>query len=116
MRFFTNLFSHSQEWRFKALEDTNCKNVQLLNEIDRICYRNEDCFIPCDAFLTAIFLFPEKCIQSQGKYNATVELHGIHTRGQMVIDHREKDNHNVTVIEMLNEEEFKKIFHWTATI
>lgn len=105
----------SQEWRFKSLENSDCRNVQLLNEIDEICYRNEDCFIPCDAFLTAIFLFPEKCIQRKGQYQATVELHGNHTRGQVVIDHREQAKFNITVVETLNEEEFKKVFYWTAT-
>lgn len=71
--------------------------------------------MPCDAYLTAAFLFPEKCIRKKQNIHVTVELHGIHTRGQMVLDHLGKNDHNVTIIELLNEEDIQKMLQWTAT-
>lgn len=70
--------------------------------------------MPCDAYLTAVILFPE-CVKTQERHHATVELHGHHTRGQMVLDHICKNAHNVTIIQTLHEDEFKKILHWTGT-
>lgn len=89
--------------------------MQLLNEVDKISYRNCKAFIPCDALLTAVFVFPDKCIKSKCEYHATIELNGSHTRGQMVLDHMQKNKHNVTVIQSVNEDEFKKVFEWTVT-
>lgn len=48
------------------------------------------------------------------RYHATVELDGVYTRGQMVFDRR-SDNFNVTVIETVDEEEFKKTLLWSAS-
>lgn len=95
----------------------NCRNCKLLNEIDKIIYGrvNKNIFNPCDAFLTAVFLFPEKCVRAKQQYHATIELHGHYTRGQMVLDHIRKNDHNVTIVEALDEEEFKNILLWTAT-
>lgn len=112
---FRDIYLIFQEWRFKTFENTDCRNIQLLNEIDKISYRNCPTFMPCDAFLTAAFLFPDKCIGRKRQYHATIELTGRHTRGQLVLDHLRKNNHNVTIIETFNEEEFKKILYWTAT-
>lgn len=104
-----------QEWRFDVLSNaSNNTNLQLLNEVEQIAFTPRNLFTPFDALLTAVFLFPERCIRTKNQYNATVELHGSHTLGQMVIDHR-SDNHNVTVIEAVNEEEIKKILLWTAS-
>lgn len=96
------------------LGSSECKNVQLLNEVERIAFRERKIFTPFDALLTAAFLFPERCIEMKNEYHATVELEGFHTRGQMIIDLK-NNNHNVTVIETVNEEELKKILQWTAT-
>lgn len=89
-----------------------CKNVQLLNEVERIAFRNRQIYTPFDALLVAIFLHPEVA-RTKLFYNATVELQGIHTRGQMVFD-RHSNEHNVSVIELLHEEEIKKLLQWTA--
>lgn len=102
------------DWRFTILGNVECKNVQLLNEVEKIAFRNARNFTPFDALLIAIFLHPEKCIRTKYSYHATVELQGAHTRGQMVFDRR-SNKHNVTVIELLHEEEIKKLLQWTAT-
>lgn len=72
--------------------------------------------MPCDAILTAVFLFPDKCMRKEERHHATVELHGQYTRGQMLIDHRKSKNPNVTVIELVNEEELKKALLFAAGI
>lgn len=86
-----------------------------MNEAEKIIYGNYHGYMPCDAFLTAVFLFPEKCIRKKHSNHVTVELNGTHTRGQMVLDHLGKNDHNVTIIELLNEDEIQKSLHWTAT-
>lgn len=96
------------------LGNSDCKNVQFLNQVERIAFRERPFFTPFDALLTAAILFPERCIQTQKRYHVTVELDGFHTRGQMVIDLR-NHNHNVTVIETVNEEEIKKVLLWIAS-
>ncbi|XP_031628266.1 inosine-uridine preferring nucleoside hydrolase-like isoform X2 [Contarinia nasturtii] len=97
----------STEWRFKTFEHVKCKNVALFNEIDEIAYKDCDSFAPCDAYLTAAFLFPEKCILTKRQYHATIELQGAHTRGQVVLDHNRRNKHNITMIQTMNEEEVK---------
>lgn len=98
------------------MDNVNCRNVQLLNEAERICYKNYDTFLPCDAVLSAVFLFPDKCVRKKQRHHATVELQGNYTRGQMLIDHRKIENPNVTVIELVNEEELKKALLFAAGI
>lgn len=93
--------------------NADCRNVKLLNEVERIAFQNRQLYTPFDALLVAIFLHPEKCIRTKNTYNATVELQGLHTRGQMILDRR-SNKHNVSVIELLHEEEIKILLHWTA--
>lgn len=58
----------------------------------------------------AAFLFPERCVRVKEQYHATVELHGIHTRGQMVLDHKRQKKPNITIIKALNENGVKEAF------
>lgn len=81
--------------------------------MERIAFIPRKLFTPFDALLTAAFLFPERVVRTKNRYNATVELQGTYTRGQMVLNLR-NENHNVTVIEAVNEEEIKDILLWTA--
>ncbi|XP_031639008.1 uncharacterized protein C1683.06c-like [Contarinia nasturtii] len=100
------------EWRFNVLGKVDNENVQLLNKVEQIAFRNSERFEPFDALLVASFLFPE-CIRQQNRYNATIELQGIHTRGQMVFD-RSSSDYNVNVVEMVHEDKFKEILLWAA--
>lgn len=97
------------------LGKANCKNVQLLNKIEAVSFRDYKYFVPCDALLTAALLFPEKCIQTQRQCHATVELHGHHSRGLMIVDHLGQYEHNVTIVETMHVEEMKNALIWTAT-
>lgn len=108
-------YSVVQEWRLEIVKDVKCRCIELLNEAEKICYRNWAEWVPVDGFLIAAFLFPELSVSKSRQLHATVELSGKHTRGQMVLDHLKRRSSNVTVIDLLNEEGCKKIFQWTAT-
>lgn len=88
-------------------------NVQLLNEIEIFPYRNEESYQPYDAFAAAAFLFPDRIIQKYSQYNATIELHGYYTRGEMFVN-RQSTDYNVFIIEKISGDEFKKIMLWAA--
>lgn len=103
-----------QEWRFNVLGKINCKNMELYNKIDEFCYQKYTHYVPCDALLTAALLFPDKCIKTKRQCHATVELYGRHSRGQMILDHLEKNQPNVTIIETMHVEEIKNALLWTV--
>lgn len=96
-------------------KDSQSPAVKLLNEADKYVFRNFDIHFPCDAFLTAAYLFSEECIEKKNFIHATVELQGVETRGQMVLDHRRERKPNVTIIEQLNVNEIKNKMVWTGT-
>ncbi|KAL5275598.1 hypothetical protein ACFFRR_001452 [Megaselia abdita] len=109
-------FMISLDWRLNVLGSHEHKAVQLLNDVEKVQYSkfNIADWTVCDAFLAAAFLFPEKFVIKDSFWNATVELHGGLTRGQMVLDHLRKDETNVRIIEKLNLEFFKQIALWSV--
>lgn len=54
-------------------------------------------WIPCDQHLLGILVEPSMILNSQSTH-ITVELHGKHTRGQVVVDHKNKNPHNVLIV------------------
>lgn len=94
--------------------NVDSENVKLLNDVERVAFRNKKIYTPFDVLLVAVFLFPEKCIKTKRSYFATIELNGLHTRGQMIFD-RNNINHNVNVIETVYEEEIKEALLWSVT-
>lgn len=68
----------------------------------------------CDPLLVMAYLYPEEAVIKASEHNATVELHGIHTRGQLVLDHLKKNAHNVIIIESVNNKLFMDIVYETA--
>lgn len=91
----------------------NGPNVQLLNEIEILPYRNKKIYDTYDTFTAAAFLFPERMIQKCNQYKALMELHGYYTRGEMFVN-RQSTDYNVFIIEKICGDEFKKIMLWTA--
>lgn len=87
--------------------------MQLLNEVEKIAYRNESVYLPFDTFTAAAFLFPNKMIVAQNQYNATMELSGRYTRGQMIVNRQSKE-YNVKIIETISENTFQKLMLWAA--
>lgn len=106
-----------QDWRLNVVGQSSHPNVQLLTEIERISYEtfNETAYLPFDTFTAAAFLFPTNIIQKIHPYNATMELHGLYTRGEMIINRQSKDA-NVLIIEKISEGEFKRIMLWAAEL
>jgi inosine-uridine nucleoside N-ribohydrolase len=64
----------------------------------------------CDPLAAAILLEPQVATQLREVY-VSVELHGLNTRGAMVVDHLQKLGHrpNVTIIERVNIELYQKL-------
>lgn len=90
--------------------------MELLNEPEIKVFQQNKCnkWNPCDAFVSAIFLKPDQIIQKSKNCHATVELSGTLTRGQVVIDHLNKNQKNITLVLKVDVEKCKQLFLWTA--
>ncbi|XP_017050609.2 pyrimidine-specific ribonucleoside hydrolase RihA [Drosophila ficusphila] len=112
------------DWRLNVLGTVDHPFVELLTRVERAMMvpRGIKKWLNPDAVLAAAYLFPEAVIAEQMEYHATVELAGVHTRGQMVLDHlkgRRVDaihgkKSNVRVITRLNREPFRTIISWAG--
>ncbi|XP_016987867.1 pyrimidine-specific ribonucleoside hydrolase RihA [Drosophila rhopaloa] len=107
------------DWRLNVLGSADHPFVELMTRVQRAI------MVPGgfpDAALAAAYLFPKAIIAEQLEYHATVELSGVHTRGQMVLDHlrgRRVDSihgkkTNVRIITHLNREPFRTVLSWTG--
>lgn len=92
-------------------------NVQLLTKIEKSSYEayNDTNYLPFDTFLAASFLFPSDMVQKTVRFNATMELHGRHTRGEVIINRMSKET-NALFIEKISENDFKRIMLWAAEL
>lgn len=104
-----------QAWRFSVLGAIQNTQMDLLNTVEKKVWERSSCtsWCPCDAILAAALLRPDIVMKSQ-KCHAAVELHGTHTRGQVVIDHLKVKNPNVHLIEEVDTSILKKMFLWAA--
>ncbi|XP_017086535.1 probable uridine nucleosidase 1 [Drosophila eugracilis] len=117
-------FGATVDWRLNVLGAVDHPFVELLTRVERsmMVPRGFVKWISCDSLLTATYLFPDAMIDDQREYYGTVELSGIHTRGQMVLDHlhgRKVDaihgkETNVRVVRRLKGEHFCTIIAWTG--
>lgn len=101
------------DWRLDVIGNVANKFVQFLNIVERKLYAQYESWMVCDALLTAAYLFPH-CIKKERAWHATVELAGHFTRGQVVVDHLNKNPHNVKIIELLCSSSCKDALLWTA--
>ncbi|XP_017012121.1 nucleoside hydrolase-like [Drosophila takahashii] len=119
-----NNFGLPIDWRLNVLGSVDHPFLKLLTRVERyaiLAHKRTKYFKP-DAALAAAYLFPEAMIAEQLEYHATVELAGVHTRGQMVLDHlrgRRVDaihgkRSNVRIVTHLNKEPFRTIMSWTG--
>lgn len=104
-----------QEWRFSILGAIQNCHMELLNAVEKKVWEksHNTTWIPCDAIVAAAVLYPDIVIKSQ-KCHATVELHGTHTRGQVVLDHLQVKDPNVHLIEKVDTSVLKKMLLWAA--
>lgn len=102
----------SMDWRLDLKSPSGNAVWSLLTEVERKIYAKEKYWLPCDAFLAACYLFPHRMIEESFLTSLVVETQGRNTRGQTVIDHRNKDEpRNVKVITKFHREEFQKIVY-----
>ncbi|KAG5896290.1 hypothetical protein JTB14_008846 [Gonioctena quinquepunctata] len=99
----------SWEWRNEVLGNAT-PELALLAKAEESVYKGSKYkhWLPCDAFLAFCYLNPGSSIKKNTLHHATVELHGTHTRGQVVLDHLKGKKPNVSIIEEFDEELFKK--------
>ncbi|XP_073833708.1 nucleoside hydrolase-like [Musca autumnalis] len=108
--------NYDANWRFEVLSKVDSKVMQLMNTVETSFLRPLGYvkWIICDAILVAAFLFPEVLITKSRLYHATVELAGQHSRGQMILDHKRKDEGNSRIVMSLHKERYQKIVAWTG--
>lgn len=102
------------DWRIKELAGNSNPFTNLLDPVEIKAYKDIlEYWTPCDNFLACCFIVP-KMVQKVKKRHVTVELAGSHTRGQMVIDHINKNEPNAFIIEQIDVELFKKFMLWVC--
>ncbi|XP_046403864.1 uncharacterized protein C1683.06c-like [Ischnura elegans] len=96
----------SLDWRFKVLGAIDSPQMELMNAVEKIIFKDYPEWLPCDALATAVALRPT-C--GKGKYcHMSVELGGWKTRGQSVIDSKHSKP-NVYLLEDVDLEVFKEL-------
>lgn len=105
----------TMQWRVNILGAIDNDITNLMNKIDVNVYKkhNYSNWIPCDALLVACFV-SSSVITQYIDYNVTVELSGYFTRGQMVLDHLQKQQKNASVIVSIDEQKFMELMLFTA--
>lgn len=100
------------EWRKNVLGAIESPQAQLMNKVEKLMLDREmyGVWSRCDPLAAAILLVPEVATQIKEVY-VSVELHGLNTRGAMVVDHLQKLGFkpNVTIIERVDLELYKKL-------
>jgi inosine-uridine nucleoside N-ribohydrolase len=83
-----------------------------MNKVERVLLDKEmfGFWSRCDPLATAILLVPQVATQIKQVF-VSVELHGLKTRGAMIVDHLKVSGHkpNVTIIERVNIELYKTL-------
>lgn len=103
------------DWRFDVLGRIKNDFIEFMSPIEDKIYRQRGYkhWALCDALLIACILHPDAVIKRRARHHCTVELHGTHTRGQVVIDHYLKENPaNVDMIELIETDACMKLFLW----
>lgn len=89
----------------------------LVTKAERLipCYNTgSEFWETCDALLVMVYLYPNESVLKASKHNATIELHGVHTRGQLVLDHLKINADNVIILESVSEKLFMELMYETA--
>ena len=104
---------HSMEWDFfYEYVGKNSLKSRFMKKISGAVKDFEDGgpFITCDPFVVSVIVEPEIVLNTQ-TVHAAVELQGVHTRGQLVVDWRGilGQPKNVVLIDKLDIEAFKRL-------
>lgn len=90
-----------QEDRFEEIGKTSTAQIKFLNAIEWNCFKNEPKWTSVDSIVAAAYVNPS-LIQKSEMINFSVELHGLRTRGQGLVDHCKAREPNVKVVEEMN--------------
>lgn len=100
-------------WRMNVVGKTANRAVMMLNEVENKCYGHRLNWIPCDAFVAAIFIKPDIVLHSE-QWHVDVELAGTLTRGQAVLDHKKSTKVNTKIVDRIDTEYFKRMVLYAA--
>ncbi|XP_054730109.1 nucleoside hydrolase-like [Anastrepha obliqua] len=106
------------DWRLNVLGSVQTPFIDLLNRVERalLIPKGTKRWLVCDALAVAAYLFPHLVVKETQLHHATIELAGIHTRGQMVIDHLHQEQKNANIITVVNIDNYQKIIAWTGGV
>ncbi|KAF5288915.1 hypothetical protein FQA39_LY03794 [Lamprigera yunnana] len=100
------------DWRRDVL--AKCPKMIMLNEVEKnyhpTMHGRPNTWVPFDGFLAVAILYPNIVVQKT-KYQATVELHGSLTRGQVVLNDWEENKANVFIIKAID-----KVFYMNTVL
>jgi len=106
----------SYTWRLNSLGKMRTKEMDLLNKIEgKILDKYRDSWSVHDAIAMACFINPQVMKKTEN-FHCSVELHGNHTRGLMVVDRNflMQKPANVILIEEVNISLYQKMLIWAA--
>ncbi|XP_055608123.1 nucleoside hydrolase-like [Uranotaenia lowii] len=103
----------AMDWRMSIVGRSTNKVVQMLNQVETKCYTNFEWWMPCDAFLVAVFIKPD-IVRHAENFHVDIELTGKLTRGQMVPDHLKSNKENTRVVDRIDNEQFKLLMLYAA--
>lgn len=91
----------NQTWRFEFLGSGGHPVLQMLNPVEKKPLGEDDNWMPCDLLVAMAYTNPEIVTETK-RYRADVELYGWLTRGQLVLDHMNQGQGNVTIIDNMD--------------
>lgn len=105
-------------WRFDVLGQVNSPIVKFMNPVDKSIddVSGDTTWAPSDMLLVSYMLNPKAVVRRAADLNATIELHGSQTRGQVVIDHTNVQAiKNVHMIELVDKQGIQNMALWTVS-
>lgn len=106
-------------WRFDVLGQVNSPIVKFMNPVEKVIdgASGDATWAPADMLLVSSMLNPKLVVKRAVNYNATVELNGSQTRGQVVIDRTRKssaDIKNANIIELVHKKGIQDMVLWAV--
>ncbi|XP_038118338.1 pyrimidine-specific ribonucleoside hydrolase RihA [Culex quinquefasciatus] len=92
----------NQTWRFGTIASVPPNPVlEILNPAERKALEAGANWLPCDLLVAMAFTHPELVTERQ-QYPGSVELAGLLTRGQLVLNHRSEGTGHITIVDNMD--------------